>query len=100
MQSDDLIEGVDRVLFSRFEVVDGKLTGDNRSDLMGNAYELIGNGSFLWGIDSRCILDVRSCNNNYPPFGENILSLLALVGILMSIPYYVCLVVFVIYGVD
>lgn len=97
--NDELVDGVDRVLFSRFEIVDGKLAGDNRTELLANAYDLVLRGSILWGIDSDCILSVKECDKKYEPFGENVLSLIALVGILVSAPYYICLVVLSLTGV-
>lgn len=73
---------------SRFEVVNGRFAGDNRSELLLNAYSIIKHGDWFWGGAANCIFDVKECNIMYPPFGENILSPFALTGLFMSLPYY------------
>lgn len=83
---------------ARFDVVNGRFAGDSRSDLIFNAYELLNERVFLWGIDSSCVVNIDVCNSSYKLFGENFLSLLVLLGIGLSLPYYLCLVIFTALG--
>ncbi|MEL4271900.1 hypothetical protein [Shewanella xiamenensis] len=96
--NDDIYEVVDSAFFQRFVIEDGNLKGDNRSELFSNAASLINTETFLWGIDSACILDVDLCNSKYPMFGENVLSPLALTGFVVSLPYYLALFMLLCYG--
>lgn len=97
--NDDLMTALDAVLFSRFDVIDGKVAGDNRSDLFMNALQLVNQQSFFWGVDSVCITDPALCNALYEPFGENILSLLVLTGIGPALPFYLLSVYLIFVGI-
>lgn len=96
--NDDIYEMMDSIFFQRFVIEDGNLKGDNRSELFSNAASLINTETFLWGVDSACILDVDLCNSKYPMFGENVLSPLALTGFVVSLPYYFSLLILLCYG--
>ncbi len=82
---------IDKYFLDRFKIENGKMVGDNRTDLMINAYNMIDESSFFFGKDYECITDIDNCNARHPPFGENILSPLALTGFLLSSPYYIIL---------
>ncbi|MEQ2016296.1 hypothetical protein ABLB90_06830 [Photorhabdus bodei] len=79
---------INKYFLDRFKIENGKMAGDNRTDLMINAYNMIDESSFFFGKDHACITDIDNCNARHPPFGENILSPLALTGLFLSLPYY------------
>lgn len=91
-EKNELYDGLDSVFLSRFEVVDGKISGDNRSDLLTNAYNIVNDYGWLWGGAASCVYNSDTCNDIFPPFGENILSPAALTGIIVSAPYYMLLI--------
>ncbi|CAN5347356.1 hypothetical protein BH09GEM1_BH09GEM1_04320 [soil metagenome] len=80
------------LLMVKFAVSDGRLVGDNRTDLSLNAASYIDATSFWFGINARCA--VGFCDwmgQGYAPFGENPLTLLVQWGLLISFPYYLSL---------
>lgn len=82
---------IDDVFLSRFEIVDGRVMGDNRSELLVNAYNILDDYGWFWGGGASCIYNPEQCNDTFPPFGENILSPAALTGIVVAAPYYILL---------
>jgi hypothetical protein len=76
---------------SRLAMEDGRLVGDNRSELIGNAAAYVDLRTAMVGLDPRCITDWTACQRKYRRFGENILTPLVQGGILMSWPYYAVL---------
>lgn len=93
------VDAFDAYLFARFEIVDGRVAGDNRTELLENAFDLLDERSFFWGISSDCIVDIDACNSKYSGFGENFLSLLALTGIGPSLPYYIAILYLGVVGI-
>lgn len=80
------------LIFNRFQIVDGALAGDNRSILVMNALNYLDFKTFLFGLDSDCILNLEPCSSkSYEQYGENPLTLLVHWGILISLPYYLVL---------
>ena len=84
----------DEFLFSRFEVIDGRLAGDNRSALIENSINYLGNIEVLvFGLDSDCIANAEACRQKgYDQFGDNPLGPLVLGGITQFFPYYAVVV--------
>ncbi|MBU2869371.1 hypothetical protein [Colwellia sp. E2M01] len=78
------------VFISRFELTNGKLAGDNRSELFYNAILLTQKMHYLYGLDSDCLLYPMYCIENYGKFGENPLYPFVTLG-LLSLPYYAVL---------
>ncbi len=77
------------LLMAKFVVSDGRLVGDNRTDLYLNAVSYINPASFWFGIDARCAVGLCDwTQQGYAPFGENPLTLLVQWGLLISFPYY------------
>jgi hypothetical protein len=76
---------------ARLVMEDGRLAGDNRSELLQNAAGYVDLKTSLVGLDARCISDWAACQRAYRRFGENILTPLVQGGILMSWPYYATL---------
>ena len=87
----------DEFLFSRFEVVDGRLIGDNRSALIENSINYLRNIEVLaFGLDSDCIANAEACRQKgYDQFGDNPLGPLVLGGITQFFPYYAVVVCFI-----
>lgn len=94
----DVLDAFNDNFLARFDIENGRLAGDSRSDLLFNAYELLNERVFLWGVDSSCVVNIDVCNGSYKLFGENFLSLLVLLGIGLSLPYYLCLIIFTVLG--
>jgi hypothetical protein len=82
---------VEERIVARLALEDGRLAGDNRTELLENAAGYVGVRSALVGLDPRCITDWEACQRTYRRFGENILTPLVQGGILMSWPYYAAL---------
>lgn len=82
---------VEEGIAARLVVEDGRLAGDNRSELLSNAARYVGLESSVVGLDPRCIGDWMTCQRVYRRFGENVLTPLVQGGILMSWPYYATL---------
>jgi hypothetical protein len=78
-------------IVARLALEDGRLAGDNRSELLGNAAAYLDLRTAVVGLDPRCITDWEACQRTYRRFGENILTPLVQGGILMSWPYYAAL---------
>jgi hypothetical protein len=77
------------LLLAKFVVSDGRLVGDNRTDLFLNAASYINPSSFWFGIDAKCTLGYVNCaEQRYGQYGENPLTLLMQWGLLISFPYY------------
>lgn len=95
----DVAELLDSAFFSRFAVVDGRLAGDNRSDLLMNAYSYLDLSSFMVGLHSSCSTDYSACRARYGMLGENVLGPLVQSGIFLSLPYYAVLLWLLITGV-
>lgn len=73
----------------KFAISDGRLAGDNRTDLFLNAASYINPKSFWFGIDARCAIGIVNCaDQGYGQYGENPLTLLVQWGLLISFPYY------------
>jgi hypothetical protein len=72
---------------------DGNLAGDTRSMLLLNAIAVLKDEdqAALMGADSSCTLDTGTCTERFGPMGENLLSPLAMQGLLLSWPYYLFL---------
>ncbi len=84
----------DEFLFSRFEVIDGRLAGDNRSSLIENSINYLQDIDVLvFGLDSDCIANVEACKQKgYVQFGDNPLGPLVLGGITQFFPYYAVII--------
>lgn len=81
------------LLLAKFVVSDGRLAGDNRTDLFLNAARYINSSSFWFGIDARCAVGYVNCvDQGYAQYGDNPLTLLVHWGLLISFPYYLGLV--------
>jgi hypothetical protein len=77
------------LMLAKFVVSDGRLAGDNRTDLFLNAASYINPKSFWFGIDARCAVGYVNCaEQGYGLYGENPLTLLVQWGLLISFPYY------------
>jgi hypothetical protein len=83
---------------ARLVLEDGRLAGDNRSELFENAAGYVDLKTSVVGLDPRCIGDWMACQRSYRRFGENILTPLVQGGILMSWPYYATLAALVATG--
>lgn len=79
---------VEERIGARLAIADGRLAGDNRSELLGNAAAYVDLRSAVVGLDPRCITDWLGCQRKYRRFGENFLTPLVQGGILVSWPYY------------
>jgi hypothetical protein len=86
-----LQQTVEERVVARLALEDGRLAGDNRSELLENAAGYVDLRTAVVGLDPRCITDWTACQQTYRRFGENILTPLVQGGILMSWPYYVVL---------
>jgi hypothetical protein len=81
------------LLLAKFVVSDGRLVGDNRTDLFLNAASYINPSSFWFGIDAKCALGYIDCaQQRYGQYGENPLTLIMQWGLLISFPYYLSLI--------
>ncbi|WP_330543979.1 hypothetical protein V0242_07825 [Aeromonas hydrophila] len=84
-------EAFDTFVISRIEVnQDGSISGDNRSERVTNALNLIDTypRTVLFGLDEKCISGDSLCSSLYPPYGENFLFPLVHYGVLNSFFYY------------
>lgn len=85
---------------SRLTIVDGSLSGDNRSDLLNNAISYLSTSVAFFGLDSNCILNNSSCESmNYLKYGENPLTPIVHYGILLSLPYYTALILLIFFAI-
>lgn len=82
---------IEERIAARLVLEDGRLAGDNRSELLDNAAGYVDLRTSVVGLDARCISDWTACQRTYRRFGENILTPLVQGGILMSWPYYATL---------
>ena len=80
----------DEFLFSRFEVVDGRLAGDNRTALIENSINFLKDYKVVaFGLDSDCIAKPEACRQKgYAQAGDNPLGPLVLGGITQFFPFY------------
>jgi hypothetical protein len=85
---------LDEFLFSRFEIVDGRLAGDNRTALIENSINYLQNIEVLiFGLDSDCIANAEACRQKgFDQFGDNPLGPLVLGGITQFFPYYAVII--------
>ena len=80
------------LLLAKFVVSDGRLVGDNRTDLFLNAKSYINSTTLWFGIDAQCALGFVNCaQDRYGQYGENPLTLIMQWGLLISFPYYLSL---------
>lgn len=94
-QSSVIFELFDNRLFNRFEIVDGKFSGDSRSQRFENAMFYLSTETFVWGLDPVCAAGTGDCMTRYMQFGENPLTLLILYGFIIAWPYYFYLSVWI-----
>ncbi len=89
MSFDNPIATVITYILNRFAIVDGGFVGDNRSALIINAWNYLDLKTFLFGLDSDCILNLPSCSSKgYVQYLANPLTLLVHYGVFISLPYY------------
>lgn len=74
------------LVFQRFMVEEGKLAGENRSELFKVALGLV--QQFPEGVGGTCGYDIQNCFNLYGAFGENPAFPAAFYGILPTLVYY------------
>jgi hypothetical protein len=89
------ISGVS-LLFGRFAIEDGALAGDNRSDLLRAALDLV--QTHPAGVGPSCGWDIAACVDTFGGFGENPAFPAAFFGILPSLGYYVILLAIVVHA--
>jgi hypothetical protein len=78
--------------FSRFEIIEGSITGDNRSALLVNAYSYLDRSSIFFGLNPSCILNAPECMPGmYAKYGENPLTLMVHLGLTLAWVYYIAL---------
>ena len=76
-------------ILNRFAIVDGGFVGDNRSALIINALNFLDLKTFLFGLDSDCILNLPSCaSKGYLQYLGNPFTPLVHYGVFISLPYY------------
>ena len=79
-------------LFSRFEIIDGTIAGDNRTALLVNAISYLNLTVAIFGLNGACILNSPECiPGQYEQYGENPLTLMVHLGLSLSWPYYLAL---------
>ena len=89
------------VFFSRFEVVDGRLSGDSRSKIFYSAQEKIGTQELFFGIDGDCIVRPKLCENKgYDVFGETPAGVVLQFGVILSAPYFIILIWFLVSAIN
>jgi hypothetical protein len=77
---------------NRFSFIDGVMVGDNRSELIVNSYRYLDIKTFLFGLDSDCIMGSPQCIlKGYKQYCCNPLTPLVHIGFFLSFPYYICL---------
>jgi hypothetical protein len=76
---------------ARLAMEDGRLAGDNRTELVGQAAAYLDPGTAVVGLDPLCVTDWSACGRKFKRFGENILTPLVQGGVLTTWPYYVIL---------
>jgi hypothetical protein len=74
---------------------DGSLRGDSRSGLISNAFSKIDSSILFAGIDSKCMTSYSDCVRKYGAMGENPISPLIFMGVILSLPYYMFLIILV-----
>jgi hypothetical protein len=82
---------VEERLGARLAMEDGRLAGDNRTELLEQAAAYVDAGTAVFGLDPLCVTDWSACQRKYKRFGENILTPLVQGGVLTTWPYYVIL---------
>jgi hypothetical protein len=83
---------------ARLAMEDGRLAGDNRSELFEQAAAYVSPGSAVVGLDPLCVTDWSACQRKYKRFGENILTPLVQGGVLTTWPYYAILAALLVGG--
>jgi hypothetical protein len=91
--SPELANALSDRFFSRFEVVDGALAGDSRSELLSNAWSYLDHRVFLWGLDPVAFVARSGFEGTYLMIGQNPLTNVVIYGLFLSLPYYLSLVV-------
>lgn len=77
------------LVISRFQIVDGAMVGDNRSERMMNTLSLINLQTFIFGIGPGCVLTGYECiRSEVGVFDSNPFTLLLGYGFFLSLPYY------------
>jgi hypothetical protein len=80
----------------RLHFENGSFAGDNRTILAVNSFNYLSKNVFLWGLNVDCMLGHFICNSfHFLNYGENPLSPLVHYGFLVSFPYYIILVLFI-----
>lgn len=90
------VDFLNQFILSRFEYQGGEFSGDNRSFRMINAFNLIDFRSFVFGLGPTCFYNFTLCENIHGLYGENPLTPILNLGIILSYLYYVFLL-FLIY---
>jgi hypothetical protein len=88
MSFDNPINDVVSYVLNRFAIVDGGFVGDNRSQLLINAYSYLDLKTFLFGLDVNSLLNLSYADKGYAQFCCNPLTPLTHYGIFISLPYY------------
>jgi hypothetical protein len=79
-------------LFSRFEIIDGTIAGDNRTALLANAMSYLNLSTAIFGLNGACIINSPECTpGQYDQYGENPLTPMIHLGLSLSWPYYLAL---------
>lgn len=79
--------------FSRFEIIGGTISGDNRSELFLNAISYLDPSVIFFGLNGACILNLPECTPGmYVQYGENPLTLMVHLGLTLAWTYYLALI--------
>lgn len=90
--TDSPLSSLVTALFSRFEIIDGTIAGDNRTVLLLNAISYLDLPTAIFGLNGACILNSPECTpGQYDQYGENPLTLMIHLGLSLSWPYYLAL---------
>lgn len=81
-------------LFSRLEIENGRIAGDNRSVLMLTAANVLNEVDHAWlfGVDTDCTFDKVSCTEKWGGMMANPLDPMVSQGLFLSWPYYIFLI--------
>jgi hypothetical protein len=91
---------ISTLLSSRFSDDNLANLGKDRMTTLMNAVSYLDMKTFMFGLDSNCIVGVSSCLDlGFENYGENPLSLLVHYGGFLAFPYYFALAYLVIYSV-
>jgi hypothetical protein len=74
---------------------ESEVVGDNRSILLFNSLIYLAHNpmAILFGADETCRFNFNVCEPQFPPMGENPLTLLVYYGLFLSWPYYLFLLI-------